>query len=342
MVDTVNFSTTVGGDGTIITNDHDAATGIKGGGHVPRFVKSLSQLVAVAGFVVTKATEVTNEAGIAVIARNDAEAAKLDAEAAAASAIAAASGITGKEDASNKSTSVATDAASNTKYPSVKSVYDWVSGNFAASGGIIGTVLTGFVSGSGTVSAADTVLHAIEKLDGNIAGVLTAQTEGNLIASATVKTTPIDADYVGLMDSAAGNILKKLSWSNVKATLKTYFDTLYAPLSQPYDVGAFYPGVPSASAVFCLHVFNRPVLFPSSLTSSHGLALVAATSQTDFDIIKNSTSIGTMRFAAAATTATFIAASSTSFAAGDVLKVVAPSTPDATLENITFLLSGIR
>ncbi len=30
-----------------------------------------------------------------------------------------------KEDVANKSTSVTTDQASNTKYPSVKSVYDW-------------------------------------------------------------------------------------------------------------------------------------------------------------------------------------------------------------------------
>jgi len=36
-----------------------------------------------------------------------------------------------KEDVSNKSTSVTTDQASNTKYPSVKSVYDWAVGLFA-------------------------------------------------------------------------------------------------------------------------------------------------------------------------------------------------------------------
>lgn len=50
---------------------------------------------------------------------------------------------------------------------------------------------------------------------------------GTLIAGATSKTTPIDADSLALSDSAASNILKKLTWANAKATLKTYFDTLY-------------------------------------------------------------------------------------------------------------------
>jgi hypothetical protein len=53
---------------------------------------------------------------------------------------------------------------------------------------------------------------------------------GALINGATDKSTPVDADYIGLMDSADSNILKKLSWSNIKATLKTYFDTFYAVL----------------------------------------------------------------------------------------------------------------
>jgi hypothetical protein len=38
-----------------------------------------------------------------------------------------------KEDVANKSTSVTTDQASNTKYPSVKAVYDWAVGAFQAS-----------------------------------------------------------------------------------------------------------------------------------------------------------------------------------------------------------------
>ncbi len=46
--------------------------------------------------------------------------------------------------------------------------------------------------------------------------------------AASGKTTPVDADELPLVDSAASNVLKKLTWANVKATLKTYFDTLYA------------------------------------------------------------------------------------------------------------------
>jgi hypothetical protein len=51
------------------------------------------------------------------------------------------------------------------------------------------------------------------------------------IHAATGKTTPVDADELGIVDSAASNALKKLTWANLKATLKTYLDTLYQPLS---------------------------------------------------------------------------------------------------------------
>lgn len=60
--------------------------------------------------------------------------------------------------------------------------------------------------------------------------------------AATSKATPVDADELPLVDSAASNVLKKLTWANLKATLKTYFDTLYVTVN-----GAL--GTPSSGAL---------------------------------------------------------------------------------------------
>lgn len=51
--------------------------------------------------------------------------------------------------------------------------------------------------------------------------------------AATSKATPVDADELPIVDSAASNVLKKLTWANLKATLKTYLDTLYAAITKP-------------------------------------------------------------------------------------------------------------
>lgn len=53
------------------------------------------------------------------------------------------------------------------------------------------------------------------------------KTVGTLISASASKTTPVDADNVAISDSAASNILKRVTWANIKATLKAYFDTLY-------------------------------------------------------------------------------------------------------------------
>jgi hypothetical protein len=52
------------------------------------------------------------------------------------------------------------------------------------------------------------------------------------ITGLTEKTTPVDADQFALADSADSNAHKKVTWANIKATLKTYFDTLYATIAQ--------------------------------------------------------------------------------------------------------------
>jgi hypothetical protein len=65
----------------------------------------------------------------------------------------------------------------------------------------------------------DAQLTVIGNTSGTNSGNETVSTVGTLINGATSKGTPVDADYIGLMDSAAGNVLKKLSWANLKATL---------------------------------------------------------------------------------------------------------------------------
>lgn len=54
---------------------------------------------------------------------------------------------------------------------------------------------------------------------------------GALIAGGTDKATPVDADTFAISDSAASNASKKVSFANLKATLKTYFDTIYGGLT---------------------------------------------------------------------------------------------------------------
>lgn len=120
-----------------------------------------------------------------------------------------------------------------------------------------------------------------------------------------------------------------------------YIAAWYKPPS-PYLVSGFFPGAGTASAKLMVHVFATPVDFPSGLTGSQGTAETAATAQTDYDIQKNGVSVGTMRFAAAGSTSTFIMASATSFAAGDKLQLVAPGTLDSTLADIAMTLKGTR
>lgn len=47
--------------------------------------------------------------------------------------------------------------------------------------------------------------------------------------AATNKTTPVDADEVPLVNSASSNTLARVTWANIKATLNTYFSTLFQP-----------------------------------------------------------------------------------------------------------------
>jgi hypothetical protein len=89
--------------------------------------------------------------------------------------------------------------------------------------------------------------------------------------SPTSKTTPVDADTVNISDSAASDKAKRLSWANVKATLKTYFDTLYVALSGDQSISGIKTFVSSP-------IVPTPTTATQAVNKSYADALVAGLS----------------------------------------------------------------
>lgn len=121
-----------------------------------------------------------------------------------------------------------------------------------------------------------------------------------------------------------------------------WVDPSGGPVTQPYDIGAMVTGVPDANAVCLRYKFPREVTFAAGLAPSQGVAATAATVDAVFDIQRNGVSVGLINYAAAANAAAFDMDDETVFAVGDILTVVAPSSPDATLADISFTLAGTR
>jgi hypothetical protein len=141
-----------------------------------------------------------------------------------------------------------------------------------------------------------------------------------------------------------GTNLAKLAAGTAGRYLKTGGAGANPSWDAPPFVAAFaYLGVPTASAL--LGIFAAPdgagtLTFAAALAGSSGKALTAATAQTDIDVRKNAdtssggTSVGTIRWAAAGTVPTFIAASGFTLTGGtDYLTFWGPASPDATLAN---------
>ena len=88
-------------------------------------------------------------------------------------------------------------------------------GSFAATlsnSAVIGKTLTGYTPGAGTVAATDTILQAIQKLDGNDAAFLTSSAaastyqplDSDLTAIAALTTTTFGRQFLNRADAAAG------------------------------------------------------------------------------------------------------------------------------------------
>lgn len=100
-------------------------------------------------------------------------------------------------------------------------------------------------------------------------GIGTAESVGTLLVGLTSITTPADTDLIGVSDSAASNVWKKLTWANLKAALKTFFDTLYQPANSFLTTLA---GINATSGTGAIALVDSPALAgnPTAPTQSVG------------------------------------------------------------------------
>jgi hypothetical protein len=142
-----------------------------------------------------------------------------------------------------------------------------------------------------------------------------------------------------VLSVTAGDWFEVLAFSSAARTLdsgaRTWMAIAVVETADAAEPPADWPfrreGTPGASETVLRAALARRTRLAANFALSRGHAGIAATAQTDFDVQRNGTSFGTVRFPAGSATATFIAARAVTGEPGDRLTVVAPATPDATL-----------
>lgn len=114
---------------------------------------------------------------------------------------------------------------------------------------------------------------------------LTSANFGSFSNGLTGKTTPVDADSINIVDSAAANVAKKVTWANVKATLLTYFDTLYVKLTGDQTIiGRLTNKYSSASLSFPYNAWNPNTTDNNGTGYSHSIDTTGAGASTNYAI----------------------------------------------------------
>lgn len=101
--------------------------------------------------------------------------------------------------------------------------------------------------------------------------------------AATSKGTPVDADEFPIANSASSFALGKLTWANLKATLNTYFATLFQPVNSQCNISS------TAIDWNCTHSYKTGITTSTTFTFSN-----AANGKTIVFSLTNSTGTNTL------------------------------------------------
>jgi hypothetical protein len=225
---------------------------------------------------------------------------------------------------------------------------DWRTADVTGSGGSVVTAAAVTVVDSGAYFTSGDVEGVLQEIGAQLGGFGSGSVTSVALsapAEFTVSGSPVTTS--GTLTFSKANQSANLVYagpSSGGAAAPTFRSLVQADLpTQPFDVMGFLPGIPTTSQILARIPVARAVNFPANFSGSYGTASAASTGTATFDIQKNGSSIGSMVFTTSASaTFTTTGGSAQSLAAGDVLMIVAPATPDATLADVGLCLAGTR
>lgn len=211
----VTFLASVGGDGSTVTDDANATTGLDGGGHRTRFVPALAQMVAVASNVVAMALAALGYANNAAASAASALGAP-GTNATSATLLTVGTGIlnfviqTGKLYVPGQTVVLATTADPGTQMAGVVNSYN------SGTGAI--TVNFSYSKGAGTFASWTLALAAISAVTGT---PVTRQINGAGLATGG---GDFSADRVITVTAAAGSDVRAGTSAGLAVTPKSLYD----------------------------------------------------------------------------------------------------------------------
>lgn len=146
--------------------------------------------------------------------------------------------------------------------------------------------------------------------------------------------TPIEGTLVYAQDENARYIYSGTAWG-ADSTGAVALD---------YILGPFFTSTPTASEVLLLNVAGRAFTLAANLSGAlQSYVGTNPTASFALDVQKNGATIATITVSTSGVvTATTTGGTSKSIAAGDIIKVAAPASADATAANMAFTIIGAR